>query len=173
LFILPAVAPIIGSSDAESEALWRERAELVSIEAALRMLGRGFNDYDFTQHELDAPFPQLGAAALNSSQGAVIRITQAAREENLTLREVALRFATPRSNFVGTPEQIADKFEHWLNSRGSDGFVVGESLPGQFQRFVETVVPLLQRRGSLRQEYEGVTFRESLGIDVPKNRYAR
>lgn len=173
LFVLPALAPVVGSTEAESEALWRERTNLVSIEAALRMLGRNFNDYDFTQHELDAPFPQFGKEALNSSQGAVLKVTQAARDEGLTLREVALRFATPRGNFVGTPEQIADKFELWLESGGSDGFVIGESLPGQFERLVETVIPILQKRGSFRAEYEGSTFRENLGIAVPENRYTR
>jgi FMN-dependent oxidoreductase (nitrilotriacetate monooxygenase family) len=173
LFVLPAVAPVVGSTEAEAEALWIERTNLVSIEAALRMLGRGFNDYDFTQHELDAPFPALGRDGLNSSQGAVIKITRAAREEGLTLREVALRFATPRGNFVGTPEQLADKFEHWLETAGSDGFVIGESLPGQFQRLVETVLPILRARGSFREEYEGSTFRDNLGLDVPENRYTR
>lgn len=173
LFVLPAVAPVIGGTEAEAEALWKERANLVSIEAALRMLGRSFNDYDFTKHELDAPFPTFGSDALNSSQGAVLKVTRAAHEEGLTLRDVALRFATPRGNFVGTPEQIADKFELWLESGASDGFVIGESLPGQFQRLAETVLPILQKRGSFRQDYEGSTFRENLGIDVPQNRYAR
>ncbi len=103
----------------------------------------------------------------------MIKVTEAARKEGLSLREVALRFATPRGNFVGTPEQIADKFELWLETGGSDGFVIGESLPGQFQCLVETVIPILQQRGSFRQDYEGSTFRENLGLDVPQNRYTR
>lgn len=173
LFVLPSVAPVIGSTEAEADALWKERANLVSIEAALRMLGRGFNDYDFTPHDLDQAFPQLSDSALNSQQGSVLKITRAAREEGLTLREVALRFATPRGNFVGTPEQIADKFENWLDTRASDGFVISESLPGQFERLAETVLPILRRRGSFREEYEGETFRSSLGLTVPENRYAR
>ncbi|MET0388812.1 MAG: hypothetical protein ABW321_22760 [Polyangiales bacterium] len=146
--MLPAVSPIIGSSAQESNALWQERANLVSIEAALRALGRGFNDYDFTRHELDAPFPTtLGKEAHNSQRGSGLKITQAARDEKLSLRKVALRFATPKGNFVGTPEQIADKLELWLASRASDGFVVEQSLPGQFQRFAETAIPILQQRG--------------------------
>lgn len=173
LFVLPAVAPVIGGTEAEAEALWLERTNLVSIEAALRMLGRSFNDYDFTQHELDAPFPALPGGVQNSSLGAVLKITRAAQAEGLSLREVALRFATPRGNFVGTPEQIAGKFEEWLETSGSDGFVIGESLPGQFQRLVETVLPILRKRGLFREEYEGSTFRSSLGLPVPENRYAR
>jgi ATP-dependent Clp protease ATP-binding subunit ClpA len=34
------------------------------------------------------------------------------------------------------------------------------------------VVPILQARGLFRADYEGTTFRESLGLDFPANRYA-
>jgi FMN-dependent oxidoreductase (nitrilotriacetate monooxygenase family) len=173
LFILPAAAPVVGSTEAEAEALWRERANLVSIEAALRMLGRSFNDHDFTQYELDAPFPNIGPQALNSSQGSVLKISRVAADEHLSLRDVALRFATPKGTFVGTPEQVADKLEHWLTVRASDGFVLSESLPGQFARFAETVIPILQRRGLFRQDYEGSTFRSSLGLEIPENRHTK
>lgn len=171
LFILPALAPIIGSTEAEAEARWQERAELVSIEAALGMLGRGFNDHDFSVYDLDAPFPDVFTRGFNSSQSATVKIAKAVQDENLTLRQVALRFATPRGNFVGTPEQIADKFEHWLDARGSDGFVIGQSLPGQFKLLVEEVIPILQSRGLYREDYEGSTFRDNLGLDVPTNRF--
>ena len=90
--------------------------------------------------------------------------------QGLTLREIALKVATPRNHFSGTPEQIADKFQHWLDERGSDGFNLFESLPGQLEVFVEQVVPLLQARGIYRTEY-GATFRETLGLDKPVNRY--
>jgi FMN-dependent oxidoreductase (nitrilotriacetate monooxygenase family) len=171
LFILPAAAPIIGSTEAEAEARWQERAELVSIESALAMLGRGFNDHDFTGYDLDARFPDVFSHGVNSSQSATLKIAKAVEDENLTLRQVALRFATPRGDLVGTPEQIADKFELWLDSRASDGFVIGQSLPGQFQLLIEEVVPLLQRRGIFREDYEGATFRDSLGLDTPVNRF--
>ena len=172
--ILPGASPVIGSTEEEAERLFKERQSLGSVEAALRMLGRSFNDYDFTQHDLDAPFPilePLEKAGLNSSQGAVLKVTQAARAERLTLREVALRFATPRSSFVGTPEQIADKFQEWLETGGSDGFVIGESLPGQFRRLVETVIPILRQRGLFREEYSGTTLRSNLGLAKPENRH--
>jgi len=31
------------------------------------------------------------------------------------------------------------------------------------------VVPELQRRGLFREEYEGKTFRENLGVPIPQN----
>ena len=170
--ILPGASTVVGSTEVEAERLLKERQDLVSVEAALRMLGRSFNDYDFTQHDLDGPFPHsLEQAGLNSSQGAVLKVTQAARAEHLSLREVALRFATPRTGFVGTPEQVADKFQEWLETGGADGFVLNQSLPGQFRTFVEQVIPILQKRGLFREDYAGSTLRRHLGLATPENSY--
>ena len=147
---------------------------LVSVENALKALGRPFSDHDFSVYDLDAPFPKdaVAAAGLNSQQSATQRILAQAEAEKLTLRQVALRVATPRSQFVGTPQTVADALERWFQGRGADGFMIFESLPGQLEVFVETVVPLLQARGLFRTEYAGPTLRQNLGIAEPENRYA-
>ena len=38
--------------------------------------------------------------------------------------------------------------------------------------FIDTVVPLLRERGLFRNEYEGATLRENLGLPRPPNRFA-
>lgn len=38
-----------------------------------------------------------------------------AKDENLTLREVALRVATPKNEFFGTYEQVANKMIEWVD----------------------------------------------------------
>ncbi len=172
LFLLPGIRPVIGSTEAEVERKFQEFTDLTSIENALSMLGRPFNDYDFSSHDLDAPFPDISAHAANSNQSHAGRILSLARRDKLSLRETARRFATPRTDFVGTPEQVADAFEHWLNGRAADGFVFNVSLPKELEVFVETVVPILQKRGLYRSEYEAETFRGNLGIPVPANRYS-
>ncbi|USQ98312.1 LLM class flavin-dependent oxidoreductase [Caulobacter sp. RL271] len=173
LHVLPAARPVVGRTPEAAEALYKELTELVSLDNALSMLARPFNEYDFSQHDPDGPFPLEAAAfGANSNQSAVNRIVAAVKAENLTLRQTALRFATPRGHFVGTPEQVADSLQQWFEERASDGFVLFESLPGQLEAFVELVVPILQARGLYRTEYEGSTFRESLGLDFPVNRYA-
>lgn len=170
LFIVPGARPVIGSTEAEAEANYRELASLVNLENALRSLGRSFNDHNFSVYDPDAPFPrEVAAEGRKSNQSQSDRVLALA-DEGLTLREIALREATPRGNFVGTPEQIADRLELWLNERGSDGFNLFESLPGQLELFVDHVVPILQRRGIHKTDYPGTTFRETLGLDKPANR---
>ncbi|MEI9891699.1 MAG: LLM class flavin-dependent oxidoreductase [Caulobacteraceae bacterium] len=170
--VLPAVRPVVGRTVEEAEALYQELTGLVSIDNALSMLSRPFNEHDFTRYDLDAPFPadEAEAAGANSNQSSVQKVVRAAREGNLTLRQVALRFATPRSHFTGTPIQVADALERWFEARAADGFMVFESLPGQLEAFVEEVVPILQERGLFRREYEGSTLRDNLGLPFPENR---
>ena len=73
---------------------------------------------------------------------------------------------------VGTPETIADAMEEWLVERGCDGFnIMFPFLPQGLDDFVDRVVPVLQRRGLFRTEYEGTTLRENLGLPRPRNRY--
>ncbi len=62
--------------------------------------------------------------------------------------------------------------EQWLVEEGSDGFIVMFPwLPGGLDDFTTRVVPELQRRGLFRQDYEGRTLREHLGLERPGNRF--
>ncbi len=45
-------------------------------------------------------------------------------------------------------------------------------LPTGLDEFVNQVVPVLQKRGLFRTEYEGSTLRENLGLRRPVNRFA-
>ncbi len=172
LFILPGIAPIVGETDEDAEARYRELASLESIDTGLGFLSRTFNDHDFRQYDLDAPFPDVEHIGINSQQSATLRILALVRAEKLTLRQVAERLATPRGAFVGSPETVADRLQQWFESGAADGFVVFEPLPGQLDLFVDRVIPILQARGLFRTEYEGTTFREHLGLAQPDNRYS-
>ena len=79
--------------------------------------------------------------------------------------------SNPRGDFNGTPDQVADKLQHWFESGAADGFVLFEPLPGQLQLFVDHVIPILQARGLFHDDYEGTTFREQLGLAFPENRH--
>ena len=53
---------------------------------------------------------------------------------------------------VGEPRQIADRLEHWFVEEATDGFnVMPPYLPDGLDRFVDKVVPELQRRRLFRR----------------------
>ena len=62
--------------------------------------------------------------------------------------------------------------EEWFETRAADGFILMfPTLPSALDDFVDLVVPELRRRGLFREEYEGTTLRQNLGLSMPSNRY--
>ena len=171
LYILPGISAIVGDDDEDADRRYRELAGLETLETGFGLLSRTFNDHDFRQYDLDGPFPDVAHIGLNSQQSGSLRILEQVRAEQLTLRQVVQRLATPRGAFVGSPERVADALQAWFEERGADGFVLFEALPGQLDLFVDRVVPILQARGLFREEYAGDTFRANLGLPTPVNRY--
>ncbi|MGG4131338.1 LLM class flavin-dependent oxidoreductase [Paenibacillus illinoisensis] len=171
ILIFPGIGPIVGRTAEEAEQKYQEIAELVSIDHALNYLGRYFDHYDFSQYPLDEPFPEIGDLGSNSFRSTTDKIKQQAREEGLTLRQVALRASTPRTSFIGTPDQIADQIQEWFEGEAADGFNIRTVVPNGLADFVDMVVPVLQERGLFRTEYEHETLRENLGLKIPRNRY--
>ena len=127
---------------------------------------------DASSFDPDAPLPDDLPPTQASLSGRE-RVIRVAREEGLTVRELAGRWGGYAGlSFVGTPAQIADEMEHWLMSEASDGFnIMFPYLPAGLDDFVDRVVPELQRRGIFRTEYEGKTLRENLGVPRPENRF--
>lgn len=171
ILIFPGIGPIVGRTAEEAEQKYQEIAELVSIDQALNYLGRYFDHYDFSQYALDEPFPEIGEIGSNSFRSTTDKIKQQAREQGLTLRQVALLASTPRTSFIGTPDQIADQIQEWFEGEAADGFNVRTVVPNGLEDFVELVVPVLQERGLFRTEYEHETLRENLGLEIPRNRH--
>ncbi|MGF9976492.1 LLM class flavin-dependent oxidoreductase [Viridibacillus arvi] len=171
--ILPGISPIIGDTEEEAEGKYEELANLVSIERALAYLGRYFDHHDFSQYPLDEAFPDLGDIGANSFRSHTDRIKKEAIEQNLTLRQIALREATPRTQFIGTPDKIADLVQLWFEERGADGFIIAATLPEALDDFVDKVVPILQQRGIYREDYEADTLRGNLGLPFKQSRYIK
>ncbi|MEK8126730.1 LLM class flavin-dependent oxidoreductase [Paenibacillus filicis] len=169
LFILPGIGIIIGDTPAEAERKYEEIAGLVNIKDALTDLAKYFNGIDLYRYPLDEPFPtELVDAGSNGYRSAVDRMVGLAKEESLTLRQLALRLATPRNGslLVGTPDHIADTIQEWFEQEAADGFIIspGPIIPEGINDFVDKVIPLLQERGLYRTEYETDTLRGHLGL---------
>lgn len=171
--VFQGISVIIGNTPEEAERRYQQTAELVTIDKALEYLGRYFEHHDFSQYVLDDPFPQIGELGENSFRSTTDNIKRYARERGLTLRQVALEEATPRPSFIGTAAEVADGLAEWFLDGAADGFIVRGGTPTAFEDFVDQVIPLLQARGLYRQEYEGKTLRENLGLAEPENQFAQ
>ncbi len=169
--VLPGLFPIIADTDEEAQRIADSQTEALDLDKLLVQLGRAFNYHDFSQYDLDAPFPDLTGVTLNSYKGSAERLIRTAREQNLTLRQAAYH-GQGRKGFVGSPETIADEIERWFTGRASDGFNVRVGNPEEFALFRERVVPILQKRGLFRTEYAHDTLRGHLGLPVPQNRHS-
>jgi len=172
IIVTPGFTPIIADSDEEAQALVQDRSEKLDIDKLLVQLGRPFGYHDFRQYPLDGPFPDVSHLSLNSYKGHAERILKRVREQNLTLRQAALSVAERRQSFVGSPKTVADEIERWFVGRAADGFNLQISRPGEFEKFREKVVPILQQRGLFKTEYTADTLRGHLGLPVPENRWS-
>ena len=69
---------------------------------------------------------------------------------------------------AGTPEQVADAMEDWVDTGAADGFnLMPPLLPVMLDVFVDEVVPILQRRGRFRTSYQGKMLRDHYGLSRP------
>ncbi|GGD65320.1 NtaA/DmoA family FMN-dependent monooxygenase [Microbacterium murale] len=174
LVILVGATPVIASTDAEAHDRAREIYESDNdFDRKLAAFGRGFGAYDFSQHDLDAPFPDVAALADKGGRTRSQAIIERAREEKLTLRQVVEESAQYKpSPFIGSAQTVADTIEKWFLGRAADGLNLRARTPDDIDSFTEEVLPILQKRGLFRTEYEAETLRGNLGLKVPENRYA-
>ena len=170
LKVLPGVLVVAGRTTAEAEAKKALLDSLVHPDSGLPNLSIRLG-VDASGFDLDAPLPDIpGTNQSKSSRQAVI---EQARRDNLTVRQLAqLAGGYAGLQMVGTPADIADQMQAWLEADACDGFnVMFHTVPEGLDDFVDMVVPELQRRGLFRREYEGVTLRENLGLPRPPNRF--
>ncbi|GMO01452.1 LLM class flavin-dependent oxidoreductase [Parageobacillus thermoglucosidasius] len=174
ILIFPGIHPIVGATVEEAEEKYKAIQNLVSIEEALHYLGRFFDHFDFSEFPLDEPFPDVGDVGKNSFQSTTDRIKKIAREQNLTLREVALQVTTPKGAFFGTYEQVADQLIAWVEGNGADGFIFAPPVLGSgLTDFVQHVIPILEERGYYSREYQSDTLRGNLGLPYKENQYTK
>jgi alkanesulfonate monooxygenase SsuD/methylene tetrahydromethanopterin reductase-like flavin-dependent oxidoreductase (luciferase family) len=106
----------------------------------------------------------------DGSKSIQAKLLDQARAEDMTLRDLYLRYAIGFGNrrVIGTAMQVADLIEESFEGEAVDGFAIScAMLPGSLKDFAELVAPELQRRGLLRKRYSGSSLRETLGLRRP------
>ena len=156
-----AVQPFVAESKVAAEAKRDELLARIPLEAALTRISGTFG-VDLDTVDLDLPLQEIKT---QSSQGLIKAMSSMFGDNNITLRE-ALRMSGLAGlipTVLGSPEEVADELEHIWRETGCHGFNLTPAVvPGGYEDFVEHVVPILQKRGIFRTEYEADTLRGNL-----------
>jgi FMN-dependent oxidoreductase (nitrilotriacetate monooxygenase family) len=164
LKVMPGLSFAIGSSRQEAQDKFGALEAAVDFSGELNLMG-----HDVSAYPLDGPLPDLPEP--ENGKGRWRQLTALARRENLTIRQLFLRFNAVRGHrvVIGTPSDIADQIQDWFERDAADGFnLIPPLLPSSLNEFVDLVIPELQRRGLFRTEYAGTTLREHLGLARPE-----
>lgn len=174
LRVLPGLNPVIGRTRAEAQALHEHLQSLISPELGLTALAPILPEVDLSGCDPDLPIPlALLPATTNASLTDLTRL-RAQTESGMTLRQIYSQYVGARgqTTVIGTAEDVARHMIDWVEADACDGFLIqAPVLPMGLRDFAEQVVPILQERGHLRQDYTGSTLRENLGLAPPPNRY--
>ncbi|KAF1043527.1 MAG: Nitrilotriacetate monooxygenase component A [Herbaspirillum frisingense] len=168
LKIIPGISPAIGSTEEEARRKKRELDELIAPEASLAWLA-GFG-IDLDGHDLDGPLPPvLGDIdkfeGIKSRFGVIAAVIERHRPQTIRALLHLLAGSRGHAALSGTPESIAEMIGSWFEQGGADGFMLMPHVyPTELQLFVDEVVPLLRKRGILRDLGPDASLRQRLGL---------
>lgn len=152
---------VIDSDRSRAQERYAELRDQLRIESALAIMS-GHTGFDFSQLALD---DHIADADVQGIRGLFDAILDAKDGAPVTVREAAeiygLAMGAPVA--VGTPADVADQMEQYVDEGGCNGFMMlATDVPGCFADMTDLLVPELQRRGRFRTRYPGTTLRESL-----------
>jgi len=173
VIILPGLSPMIGSTESEARQFSEELDALTDPEVGRKRLSARFGGYDFSHLPLDVPLrpedlpdPETVEAARSRAE----TIVGFVKREQATLRQLLAKLAGARGHFTfaGTPNQVADLMQTWVEAKAADGFnLMPPVLPWMAEIFIDEVLPILRKRGLFREDYSGSTLRDHLGLPKP------
>ncbi|KAI1210376.1 Nitrilotriacetate monooxygenase component A/pristinamycin IIA synthase subunit A [Annulohypoxylon truncatum] len=161
--VLALVTPILGRTEDEARAKLAEYRRYASHEGALALFG-GWTGIDLSKYGEDEELRQVESNAVRSTVEGYARF--APGTSKWTRQTVAEHVAIGGNGpiFVGTPSQVADGLEVWVNEADVDGFNFAYALfPQSFKDIIELLLPELRRRGLFWDDYAvpGGTYREN------------
>jgi FMN-dependent oxidoreductase (nitrilotriacetate monooxygenase family) len=172
--VLPGIVPVIGATEAEALRLEQELDDLIRPEYARAQLAKTLRvDPDDLPLDRELPADLPAEDEIEGAKSRYTLIVNLARREHLTVRQLIGRLGGGRGHrtFAGTPEQVVAAITEWFELGAADGFnIMPPALPADLDAFVDHVVPLLQRRGLFRTDYEGTTLRDHYGLARPPAR---
>lgn len=161
LKLLQAIAVVVAETEEEARLKHERYVGYGSAEGAMALFG-GWTGIDFSgfkpEDKLDS-FDSQGMQYLAS----FFKSIEGGRQ--WTFKEACdyMKLASIANVLVGTPDQVSNQLEQWMDEGDIDGFNLLPIIqPESFNEFVDLVVPELQRRGRMRSSYYGSTLRENI-----------
>ena len=165
--VLFSIQPVIG--DTPEAAREKERAHFALAQTepylngglAFASMSLGI---DLSTLDLDTPVSQQLDKIIRTKKGESIQHQYFKTRPDTTPRDMGLKEAVKVTiPIVGTPDEVADRMCEIVEESDADGFMIREAfLPSYINDMVDRVVPALQRRGAMRKEYSGRTFRDHI-----------
>ena len=148
ILFFQGVSPVVGGTQAEAKAKEAEYLEQFSTEGSLAHLS-GSVGVDLGAINLDEPLHNIDSQGM---RGFVKSLIESTPDKTQTFHDL-VRTRIAGQFLTGAPEQIADALQRW-HGLGVDGFNLVYSItPGTFVDFIDSVVPILQSRGLMQEEY--------------------
>lgn len=173
LIFLPGLSPIVADSEEEAKQILADLGNNVDPAAALQRLSVRMG-MPLSGLPLDGPVPEV--VEDSNTRGYARILSAAAKRHGFNLGQLRdyAALASGHAVMMGPAAKIADEIETWFEAGAADGFnLMPAWFPGSFTRFVDEVVPILQKRKLFRQEYTGRTLREHLGLARPPHPNAK
>ncbi|MCX6469349.1 MAG: NtaA/DmoA family FMN-dependent monooxygenase [Corynebacteriales bacterium] len=167
--LLPGLIVILADTESAARRRQDELADLIPDHVQIVNLAARLG-VDPDALALDSPIPWdlvPPEEATDSARGQRAVFLEFVRRRGLDTRGAArlLASGSGHATVVGAPEQVADTIETWFRSGACDGFnVMVDELPAGLDTFVDTVMPILVRRGLFRAEYTASTLRGHYGL---------
>ncbi|CAM4359173.1 NtaA/DmoA family FMN-dependent monooxygenase [Lacicoccus alkaliphilus] len=165
--VFPGLVTYVGRTKEEA---WKKKLKLdglLPIDSTLDQL-EFFIQRDTTSWDLDEKVPPLPSVEeFTGPIGRYQTVLEIIEDKNPTVRELIgyLSAGGGHLTLIGTPREIVDEMEKWMNEGVADGFnLMPPTLPGGLEDFVDLIIPEMQNRGLFRKDYNGETFREMLAL---------
>ena len=157
--VLYLVHPILGDTEQEAQDKYDRMLAAIRANTDAVLAGMSyFTSVDFSQFDLDGPFPDLSKN--NGHQSTMNDY----KRSGPTLREAIANHRVQESvKLVGTPDSVAAQMEEVMDEAGGDGFLIAKPVTRRnITEIAEALSPALRKRGLIRSSYEWPTFKQNL-----------
>ncbi|EME83560.1 uncharacterized protein MYCFIDRAFT_203677 [Pseudocercospora fijiensis CIRAD86] len=166
LKVLAKFCPVLGRTQEEAEAKYRDYMQYGSYEGALALFG-GWTGVDMAPYGDDEELRYVESNAIRSSIEGLLKTAPDVNGGKWTKKTLAehIMVGGYGATCVGTPEKVADEMERWVRDGDVDGFNIAYALmPQTFEDVIELLIPELRKRGLFWDGYcvPGGTYRENL-----------